>query len=132
MSASDTAYVLDTSAWLALIEDEDGTDRVQNILERVSSGSVQIFVSFMSFMEVFYITLQERDIEEAETRLRLMESLPITRVESTIALSITAGSLKARYCRSQMRGLRLWRKTETLFWSIKIPSSSSWKMRLKS
>lgn len=97
MSASDTAYALDTSAWLALIEDEDGTDRVQNILERVSSGSVQIFVSFMSFMEVFYITLQERDIEEAETRLRLMESLPITRVESTIALSITAGSLKARY-----------------------------------
>ena len=48
-------------------------------------------------MEVFYITLQERDIEEAETRVRLMESLPITRVESTIPLSITAGRLKARY-----------------------------------
>ena len=66
MNASDIAYVLDTSAWLALIEDEEGADRVQDILERLSSGNIQIFVSFMSFMEIFYITLQERDIQEAE------------------------------------------------------------------
>jgi len=97
MIDSNTAYVLDTSAWFALIEDEEGTDRVQSIIETVSSGSVQILVSFMSFMEVFYITLQERDIEEAETRVRLIESLPITRVESTIPLSIAAGRLKAKY-----------------------------------
>ena len=40
MIDSNTAYVLDTSAWLALIEDEEGTDRVQSIIEAVSSGSV--------------------------------------------------------------------------------------------
>jgi uncharacterized protein with PIN domain len=56
MNANDTVYVLDTSAWLALIEDEEGADVVQNVLERAGSGNVQIFVSFMSFMEVFYIT----------------------------------------------------------------------------
>ena len=49
----------------------------------------------MSFMEVFYITLQERDTEEAETRVRLMESMPITRVESTPAMSIDAAKLIA-------------------------------------
>ena len=97
MNASDTVYVIDTSAWLALIEDEEGADLVQNVLEGAGSGNGQIFVSFMSFMEVFYITLQERDIEEAQSRVRLMESLPITRVESTPAISIDAAKLKANH-----------------------------------
>jgi len=97
MNENETTYVLDTSAWLALIEDEPGADVVQNVLERAASGNVTVLVSFMSFMEVFYITLQEREIEEARTRLRAMESLPITRVESTVSLSITAGRLKAKH-----------------------------------
>lgn len=54
-------------------------------------------VSLMSFMEVFYITMQERGIEEAETRVDLMESLPITRVESTTSLGMTAAKLKAKH-----------------------------------
>ena len=48
-------------------------------------------------MEVFYITLQERDMEEAQTRLSLMASLPITRAESTVSLSISAARLKAKH-----------------------------------
>jgi len=97
MNENNTTYVLDTSAWLTLIEDEAGADVVQGILESANSGNVEILVSFMSFMEVFYITLQEREIEEAETRLRMMASLPITRVESTVSLSIAAGRLKAKH-----------------------------------
>ena len=51
-------YVFDTSAWLTLIEDELGADTVQKILEKTESGEEQVFVSFMSLMEVYYITLQ--------------------------------------------------------------------------
>ncbi|HLC15261.1 MAG TPA: type II toxin-antitoxin system VapC family toxin [Thermodesulfovibrionia bacterium] len=90
-------YVFDTSAWLTLIEDEAGADVVENLLESAGSGGTEILVSFMSFMEVLYITLQERDMEEAETRLNLMASLPIVRVESTASLSLTAGWLKAKH-----------------------------------
>ncbi len=97
MNENKTAYVFDTSAWLTLIEDEAGTDVVESILEKANAGSVEILVSFMSFMEVFYITLQERDIEEAQTRLSLMASLPIARAESTVSLSISAARLKAKH-----------------------------------
>ena len=82
MSEDVQIYVLDTSAWLALIEDEEGADLVQQILEKAKSGEVDILVSFMSFMEVMYITLQERDLGEADERVNLMAALPITRVES--------------------------------------------------
>jgi len=97
MNENSTVYVFDTSAWLTLIEDEAGADVVQSLLERANAGSIEIFVSFMSFMEVFYITLQERDVDEARTRFRLMASLPIVRAESTVSLSLTAGTLKAKH-----------------------------------
>ena len=90
-------YVFDTSAWLALIEDESGADTVQKILERTETEEVQVFVSFMSFMEVYYITLQERDRVEAETRINLIKSLPVNRVESTPSINKTAAKLKASY-----------------------------------
>ena len=72
MSQTPDRYVFDTSAWLTLIEDEAGADRVQELLERARSGECVIYVSFMSFMEVYYITLQERGEAEAQERVALM------------------------------------------------------------
>ena len=97
MDGDETIYVIDTSAWLTLIEDEAGAETVQNLLERTTADNAEVLVSFMSFMEVFYITLQEREVEEAQTRLRLMNSLPITRAVSTISLTIAAARLKAKH-----------------------------------
>jgi ribonuclease VapC len=95
MSKAMLAYVLDTSAWLTLIEDEAGSDMVQEILEQAKASEVVVLVSFMSFMEVYYVTLQERDEKEALERVNLIAALPVLRVESTRALNILAAELKA-------------------------------------
>jgi len=97
MSEATPAYVLDTSAWLTLIEDEAGSDAVQQILEQTQAGEVVVFVSFMSFMEVYYITLQERDEGEARERVNLIAALPVLRMESTESLNILAAELKAMH-----------------------------------
>jgi len=68
MSEAIDTYVLDTSAWLTLIEDEEGADVVQELLEMTKTGDKIILVSFMSFMEVYYITLQECGLDEAQAR----------------------------------------------------------------
>jgi predicted nucleic acid-binding protein len=91
------AYVLDTSAWLTLIEDEAGSDAVQEILEQTQAGDAIVFISFMSFMEVYYITLQERDEKEALERVNLIAALPVLRIESTEALNVLAAELKAAH-----------------------------------
>jgi len=90
-------YVLDTSAFLSFIEDEAGADEVEKLLEQSKAGQIVILTSFMSFMEVYYITLQERDETEAEERLRLMNSLRILRVDSAGTIGILAGQFKANY-----------------------------------
>jgi predicted nucleic acid-binding protein len=51
----------------------------------------------MSFMEVYYITLQERDVDEALERVELMAAIPALRVESTRALGILAAELKGAH-----------------------------------
>ena len=97
MSADPDIYVLDTSAWLTLIEDEAGADRIEALLAMAKAGEIVVLVSFMSFMEVYYITLQERDRNEAQARVDLMAALPGLRVDSTEALGLLAGVLKATY-----------------------------------
>ena len=51
----------------------------------------------MSFMEVYYITLQERDRVEAGERVRMMAELSVSRVESTASLGVLAAEIKAEY-----------------------------------
>ena len=87
--------MLDTSAWLTLIEDEPGADTVQALLEAAQAGGAILLTSFMSYMEVYYITRQERDAEEAQARIDLMTSLPVLRIESSAMLSVRAAEIKA-------------------------------------
>jgi predicted nucleic acid-binding protein len=97
MNQPPPCYVLDTSALLTLIEDAAGAETVQVLLEQATRGEVSLFVSFISFMEVYYISLQERGQEEAHERMQLMAALHILRVESTETLAVLAGQLKAAH-----------------------------------
>ncbi len=49
------SFVLDTSVFFTFIEDEDGADMVQSLLDQAKRGQVNLFISFVSFTEVFYI-----------------------------------------------------------------------------
>ncbi len=88
-------YVLDSSAFFALFEDEDGAETVQNLLEESAKGNIAVFSSFVSYAEVFYITYQEEGKEQAQRRIKLMDRLPLTRVDSFQELGLIAGTLKA-------------------------------------
>ena len=90
-------YVLDSTAFLALFEDEPGAETVQKLLESAKKGEIVIFISFVSFTEVFYITLREKNEEEAKKRIKLMNLLAMMRVESSQELGLIAGRLKSTY-----------------------------------
>ena len=88
-------YTLDTSALLTYIEDEEGSNEVEELLVRAENGEVDIYIAFISITEVFYITLQEKDETEALRRIKLIQSLAVKFVESYEDLNLAAGKLKA-------------------------------------
>lgn len=88
-------YILDTSALLTYIEDEKGSDAIDDILIKAEKGEVRIYISFISLTEVYYITMQEKGESEALRRISLIQSLSLTVEESNEDLNLKAGSLKA-------------------------------------
>lgn len=68
--------LLDTSALLTLIEDEDGADRVEGAL---ASGGV--LVHWISLVELYYVSAQRRGEDEADLRYALVKQLPIQLID---------------------------------------------------
>jgi len=94
---SDKIYILDTSALLTFIEDEEGAENVESLLIEAEKGNVTVYLSFISLTEVFYITKKEKGEQEASERLGLIKSLAVHIIESEEPLNIMAGALKADY-----------------------------------
>lgn len=89
-------YVLDTSALLTLRDDEEGANRVAEILAEASLGKVRCFGCFMTRMEVLYRTW--KDEGEAEGRLAYEQcaSLPINWLHENEEMLQRAAEIKAR------------------------------------
>ena len=82
---------------LTFIEDEDGADQVEALLKFAESGKIELQIAFVTITitEVYYITLQEKGVEEAKQRIELIESLALIVRESDKPLNLTAGTMKA-------------------------------------
>ena len=92
-TAPSVLYLLDTSALLTFIEDEPGSDRVEEVLKYAA-----ILLPWPVLMETYYITLQEKGRAEADRRYALLRQL---RAEILWAMDepilLTAARLKAEH-----------------------------------
>ncbi len=88
-------YVLDTSAILAFIENEEGAEEIENLLIGVIDGTNELFISTVTCIEVYYISIQEQGKEVADNRIGLIESLPLTEKPLNHELIIMSGEIKA-------------------------------------
>ncbi len=90
-------YLLDTSALLALRDDETGANQVADLLYQAHNGQAICLACFMTLMELFYRVWRD----EGETAGRLAyaqcSALPIQWVHEDAALLEKAAELKAVY-----------------------------------
>ena len=90
-------YVLDTSAILALRSDEPGSDDVESILRKADSGSVEVYVSFMTYMEAYYRVWRIEGEESAKRMYAELMALPVSGIGVTDGILLRAGAIKAVY-----------------------------------
>lgn len=90
-------YLLDTSALVALRKDEAGADQVESYLRKASRKRAHVYLSFMSFMELFYLSWRHEGKAAAHRTYLELTMLPIKRIDATEAILLRAGELKAEY-----------------------------------
>lgn len=91
------SYVLDTSAILTYTQAEEGSDSVEEILTAAKKRRAAVFLSFITYMELYYIVCQEKGEELAKEFMVLMSALPVERVDSYERLTLSAGRIKATH-----------------------------------
>ena len=79
-------WLLDSSALLALRDDEDGAERVAQLLQSAQNGESRCLVCFMSRMEVLYRVWKDEGERNGRLADAQLQSLPITRVPCSDAL----------------------------------------------
>lgn len=90
-------FVLDTSAIFTYLENEAGTDTVEKILMQAKSKRCEVFISFVTLMELYYISWQRKGEDSAKELVVFLKSLPVSIIESSERLILSAGRLKANH-----------------------------------
>jgi len=97
MQSKPIRYVLDTSALFALRGDERGADEVERILKEAEKGECEVYVSFITLMELCYRLWQDKGEQSAKEILAETRALPIQEVGEEKDLLIKASRIKANF-----------------------------------
>jgi predicted nucleic acid-binding protein len=90
-------YVLDSYAMIAYFEDEAGADRVARILKQLIQGKAKGYMSVVNWGEVYYNTMREEGVDEAEKVILQLDKFPIQIVEVNRDFAYEAAKLKGKY-----------------------------------
>ena len=100
MSPGKPAYMLDSFAMLAFVNDEGGMARVKELLQLARDRKCRMLMCLVNLGEVLYIVERERGMPAAQSVLALVESLPIELLEASRDLVLDAAHIKAQHALS--------------------------------
>lgn len=95
--ADTPAYVLDSFALLAYLQDEPVASRIEKILENASKEKCRLFLSIINVGELLYITERRGGVAKAQDALALLRQLPIAVVPADEQVVFAAAHIKANY-----------------------------------
>lgn len=90
-------WVLDTSALLALRDDESGAERVEQILFQASHAECHCYGSFISLMEIYYRVWKDENAQAGAVAYNACLTMPIEWVHENPDLLVLAASIKATH-----------------------------------
>ncbi|MBI5900714.1 MAG: PIN domain-containing protein [Rhodocyclales bacterium] len=89
-------WLLDTSALLALRDDEAGAERVAGLLGQAQVGRAACFGCFMSLMQVYYRVWKDEGEAAGRLAYEQCRSLPIEWLHESPQLLEAAAAIKAK------------------------------------
>jgi ribonuclease VapC len=95
--AESMAFVLDSFALLAYLQNEAAAARIEKILDHAEKGKYRLFLSMMNLGELLYITERRGGVAKAQDALALIRQLPIVIVPLDEQIVFAAAHIKANH-----------------------------------
>ncbi|MDR2054044.1 MAG: type II toxin-antitoxin system VapC family toxin [Treponema sp.] len=70
-------YILDACALIALLDDEEGKDKVDELFTRAKAGEITLCMSIINMLEVYYGFIREDGLERAGEILAPIDETPL-------------------------------------------------------
>ena len=92
------AYVLDACSLIAFLNDEEGADRVENLLKNAKERNVELFMNKLNVLEVYYGIYRDDGEGAADEILSKILELPVEIIDDlSDAVLKESGRLKGSY-----------------------------------
>jgi predicted nucleic acid-binding protein len=92
-----SAFVLDSYALLAYLQDEPVGSRVEKLLDNAKKGKCRLFLSLINLGEILYIIERRGGIAKAQDALALIRQLPLEIPLVDEQTVFTAAHIKANH-----------------------------------
>jgi predicted nucleic acid-binding protein len=89
--------VLDSHALLKFSQDEEGADKVEQILSGAQRGEMYVYLSEINLGEIYYITIRRLGKNPARRFLDHLLTLPVEVVAPSSDIILSASEVKAQF-----------------------------------
>ena len=91
-------FVLDACSLIAILNDEDGADKVEQIIQKAENEECLIYLNKLNLLEIYYIICRKSGIDKADEILFDLLDTPIKIIDKLDdKVFREAGRLKAKY-----------------------------------
>ena len=91
------AYVLDSFAFIAYLEDEPAAQRIQKILKDAEENKCRVYISIINLGEILYSVERNNGLAKTHETLALIQSLPIEILPADRQTVLAAAHIKANH-----------------------------------
>lgn len=91
------AYVLDSFAFIAYLQDEPAAQRIQKILKDAEENKCGVYISIINLGEVLYSVERNNGLAKTHEVLALIQSLPIEILPADNQTVLAAAHIKANH-----------------------------------
>jgi len=91
-------YVLDSWALIAWLENQDGADKVADLISKAKNNDIELCDNVLNLGEVYYISMRKKGEQVADTIIENIEKLPLEIIEPLDrAMIMLASKIKANH-----------------------------------
>ena len=90
-------FVLDSYALLAFFRNEEGGEKVEQLLNDAAADKHELYITSINAGEVYYMSSRKDGVAKAELAWKAMRQFPISIIDADLQFTLAAAKLKAKY-----------------------------------